>query len=267
MAMGLPGGLPRSGRPMGATLVLMGAIVLTVQNVLLLAGFFVWLGDSESGFRLGSASLFLDVPGAALMGLGILRMAAETESPGRKGRLAAVSGLLVLAWAALTVLWRWALPAVGGRDFTAVFDAILGSGGGIPPELVGQAFAIRMMLLLWIATAALLAAAALFLRLRGAKIVGDTLLEMRVDLKSWEGFTILNAVGTVLVAGELWSILDGGSGSSLLTVGILLKVAIVPFNGIFAYGFLAYRARRAARRTVVTKNPTPVAQGTTERGR
>jgi hypothetical protein len=253
VARGLPGISPRSWRPKGVTLVLTGAIVLVLQNALLLAGFFVWLGDQESGFRLGSAFLFLDVPGAALLGLGILRIAAETESLGRRARLGALSGLLVLAWAGLTVLWRWALPAVGGKDFTTVFDAILGSEGGIPPELAGQAFLVRVMLLLWIATATLFAAAVLILRLRSGKVVGDALLERRVDVQSWEGFAILNAVGTWLVAGELLSILDGGSGGGLLTAGIAIKVVVVPFEGIFAYGFLAYRARRATRADGVHK--------------
>jgi hypothetical protein len=137
------------------------------------------------------------------------------------------------------------LPAVGGQDFTAVFDDILDSDGGIPPSLVEQVFEVRVMLLLWFVTAVLLAAAALMLRLRSGRAIGDVLLDKKVDLKSWEGFALLNAVGTFLVAGELWSILDGGSGSGLLTAGIVLKIVVVPFNGIFAYGFLAYRARKA----------------------
>jgi hypothetical protein len=90
--------------------------------------------------------------------------------------------------------------------------------------------------------------------------VGDALLEMRVDLKSWEGFLVLNAIGTVLVAGELWTILDGGPGGGLLTAGIAIKIAVVPFNGAFAYGFLAYRARRAVRIAEITKNPTTTAE-------
>jgi hypothetical protein len=164
-----------------------------------------------------------------------------------------------MAWAGLTVVWRWVLPAVGGRDFTSVFDAILGSDGGIPPALVGQAFAVRMMLVLWVATAVLIVAAALILRLRGGRAVGDALLERQVDLKSWEGFATLNAIGTVLVAGELWAILGGGSGGGLLTAGIVIKIVVVPFNGAFAYGLLAYRARRAARIAKITKNPMPAA--------
>jgi len=259
VARALPGKSLRLWRPLGTTLALVGASVLVIQNLLLLSGFFVWLGDPDSGFLLASASLFLDVPGLALLGLGILRMAAESEALGRRAGLARISGLLVIAGVGITILWRWVLPAIGGRDFTSVFDAILGSDGGIPPALVGQVFEVRMMLVLWVATAVLIVAAALILRLRGG-VVGDALLEMRVDLKSWEGFLVLNAIGTVLVAGELWTILDGVPGGGLLTAGIAIKIAVVPFNGAFAYGFLAYRARRAVRIAEITKNPTTTAE-------
>jgi len=79
--------------------------VLVIQNALLLVGFFVWLGNQEGGFLLGSASLFLDVPGAALLGAGILLMAAEAEAKGQRTGLARVSGVLVAAWAGLAVIW------------------------------------------------------------------------------------------------------------------------------------------------------------------
>lgn len=228
-------------------MVLAGAIALAVQNGLLFVGFLVWLGDSESGFRIGSSSLFLDVPGMALLGVGVLWMAAEAESAGRKPGFAAVCGVLLLVWPAITVLWRWALPAVRGWDYVDVFNAILESDSGMPSSLEDSDLAVRMMLLLWIAASVSLVAAVLLLRFRGATVVGRALLEQRADIRSWEGFAILNALGTVLVAGEFLSVLDGGSAGGLLTAGLVIKVTVVPFNGIYAYALLAYRARTAAR--------------------
>jgi len=143
---------------------------------------------------------------------------------------------------------------VGGRSFIDVFDEILGSDGGVPQALAGDVLAVRMMLILWIASAPVLLAAVLVLRLRSGKAVGAILLETRPDLKSWDGLAVLNAMGTVLVAGELWSILDGGSGGGLLTAGIAIKVAVVPFNGIFAYGLLAYRSHKVTRAVRIAEN-------------
>jgi hypothetical protein len=103
------------------------------------------------------------------------------------------------------------------------------------------------MLLLWVAASVSLMASALMLRAQASSSAVGVLLEKRLDLRSWEGFATLNAFGTIIVVGGLWSILAGGSGGGMLTAGIALKVIVIPFNGMFAYGLLAYRAATAVR--------------------
>jgi len=222
------------------------------------AGFLVALSDPGAGFLLGSSSLYVDVPATLLLGLGLLRLARQAK--GGQADWASASSVLLLAWVVLTVLWRWLLPATLGAGYADLLDAILGSEGGTAPLPGGWTLALDGMLILWIVASFALAAAALLLRLDIP--VGSVLLEPRMDLRSWEGFALLNAAGTFLVALQLLVIVHGGTSGLLLTEGLVVKVAAVPLNGIFSYGLLARRswrvaakARRARAKGRVEANP------------
>ncbi len=220
-----------------------GAIVLAGQNALLFAGFLLWLEDPNAGFALGFASLFLDVPGVILLGLGIRSLTVGSPGPG--SRRAAWSARLCFLGAGLTIAWRWLLPAATGRTYVDVFDAILASGVGGPPELRAHRALVAGMFALWIAASAVLVAASYLLRLSGDAWPAEVLLGPRPDLRSWEGFLTLNAVGTGLVAWQMLAVLLGGEAGGFLTAGLAIKVVAAPLNGAFTYGLIAWRAHRA----------------------
>ena len=225
-------------------LVLAGTALLSLQNAILFSGFLVWLNDTPTGFAIGSASLWADVPAVVLLGLGILGMASRASAEGAAAGLARGSGLLFLGWALLTAAWRWALPASMGRSYADVFDGILGAGEGLPGWIAGNLGGVQALLVLWAAASLAFVGAVLLLRFEGGRSVGDRILDARVDLRTWEGFVVVSATGTVLIVAEMLGILGGGTAGGLLTAGLALKVAVAPLNGTFAYAFLARRAWR-----------------------
>ncbi len=171
--------------------------------------------------------------------------ASESDGPMQRGlRLLTLAGSLCIVSALLTLSWRWAIPSFIGRDFQDILFVILESEGGLPGELPSYETPIRAMFYLWMAASATLVAAAYLLRFSSKGLRGAVLVEEKVDLRSWEGFTTLNAVGTFLVAFEMLRIIDGRVGGPLLLAGIFMKVTFVPLNGAFAYFYLARRAAR-----------------------
>jgi len=228
--------------------LLSGAAALAVQNALLFAGFLVWFGDPDSGYWLGSSSLFIDILGTVMVGIGVLRLTGKASTR-HDSHHALLSGILLVSWPFLTASWRWLVPSMEGWSYSEVFDALLDSDGGAPASLAHGVPAVWAMLVLWVAASISLLVAVLLLRLRGIPQIGKSLFGARLDMRSWEGYAMLNAAGTVLAAGGFMSILSGGAGNGLLTAGIALKVTLVPFNGMFAYSLLIYRALRSHRQT------------------
>lgn len=222
-----------------AGLVLLGAAILAAQNGILLAALLVALAiDIPAGFQWATVALLLDTPGIALLGVGLSRMASRAGA----GPLA--SGLC-FAWVGLTIGWRWILPGIAGRGFDEILIDLWGSDGAEPADRIPATPLQIGMLALWMAASAILVAVPLWLRGKAGWPVGASLLEDRIDSRSWEGFVTLNATGTFLVAGSLLAILGGATIGWPLQAGVVIKVALAPSSGAFAYASLARRARKA----------------------
>ncbi len=234
--------IPERQRHSGARLVFAGAVLLVAQNSILLLALVLALAiDVSTGFTWARAALLLDLPGVALLGAGLVRLASRTG----EGGASATGGILCFGWLGLTLAWRWILPGLSGRGFEDILIAIWGSDGTALPELPSMGLAVHGMLVLWIVASAVLVAIPLSLRTERGWPLGAVLLEGRVEPRTWEGFVALNATGTFLVAGSLLAILGGASVGWPLQAGVLIKVAFAPSSGAFAYAQLGRRARRS----------------------
>ncbi len=240
-----------------SALILIATSALSIQNAILFLAFLIFLGGVPSlTFDIARVSFFMDYPATVLLGIGLVSLslslrrpqmnnASESDGPMQRGlRLLTLAGSFCIVSALLTLSWRWAIPSFIGRDFQDILFRILESEGGLPGELPSYETPIRAMFYLWMAASATLVAAAYLLRFSSKGLRGAVLVEEKVDLRSWEGFATLNAVGTFLVAFEMLRIIDGRVGGPLLLAGIFMKVTFVPLNGAFAYSYLARRAAR-----------------------
>ncbi len=238
-------------------LILAATTALATQNAILFLAFLTFLGGASSlTLNLANISFIIDFPAIALFGIGLFSFSIalrghwtsntnEIAETTRRGmNLLTLSGSLCMASALLTLFWRWVIPFLIRSDFQNILFLILDSEGGLPGELSSYEFPIRAMFYLWIAASATLTGSAYLLRFSSRRLKGEGLVEERLDLRSWEGFTTLNAIGTVLVAAEMLQIIGGNVGGPLLLAGIFLKVTVVPLNGTFAYSYIARRAAK-----------------------
>lgn len=200
------------------------------------------------GVHLGSSSLLIDLPGLLLIGTGILWTGWEARAHDKEGRHAGFCGILIVGSALASAAWRWGVPRLLDMSYIDVFNGILDVED---VDSMFSAFELRwvsFMLVIWATSSIMLMAGVLILRVGGPKSATSALLENRLALNSWEGFAVLNALGTVLLVSQLVIMVNGGDGTDLLTAGLVMKMVIIPFNGVVAYALLAYRARKLSAR-------------------
>ncbi|MEM2891468.1 MAG: hypothetical protein QXJ32_03030 [Thermoplasmata archaeon] len=208
----------------------------------------MWLSEPSMGVHVGSSSLLIDLPGMFLIGTGILATGWRSRENSDEKWYVHLCGSLILGSVLASATWRWGIPRLLDMSYVDVLNGILDS------EDINNMFSalelrwVSIMLVTWAASSIMLMAGVLLLRIRGLRWVTSALLESRPALNSWEGFVVLNALGTMLLVSQLMVMVNGGDGTGILTAALVMKTVIIPFNGIVAYAMLAYRARKLSAR-------------------
>jgi hypothetical protein len=221
-----------------------------MQNILLLSG----LGLAISGYVIGasifSLSLYLDLVGLTMVGIGLLSLTVRNPSlPGDADvsvsdmRFGSAAGILCLLWTGLTVAWR----VVGLQSLSSAATA----ASTVSPDSVEFASLMsslfvqaQVVMVIWIAASIALAIASILFSLFIVRLTdgGDRII-------AWPFFCLLSAVATVLLAGTLMGLAGGEVDFPFLAMAAFLKLATLPFIGIVAYSLLLSKLWHLARRT------------------
>ena len=211
----------------------LSSAVLVASNLLLIVAVLVQAIGELPG-RIGSvevvhAALVIDLVGVALLAWAL----AGIGGPGadRRARLARTAAVLLGLWIAITIAWRYAVPAGASTDIGSLMYATLASGD---PGCVGsRCTAILLVEGMWIVTSGLfLLAHVAVLGLR--KAVGEGEWARDLPALAWLLSAGLSFGGTLASIVGLTAQMQGGDGQLLLP-GIAIKLVIAPNLFVSAY--------------------------------
>src|SRR3990170_985168 len=209
------------------------SVVLIASNLLLIVAVLVQAIGELPG-RIGSvevvrAALVIDLVGVALLAWAL----AGIGGPGadRRARLARTAAVLLGLWIAISVAWRYAVPAGASTDIGSLMYATLASGD---PGCVGsRCTAILLVEGMWIVTSGLFVLAHVaVLGLR--KAVGEGEWARDLPALAWLLSAGLSFGGTLASIVGLTAQMQGGDGQLLLP-GIAIKLVIAPNLFVSAY--------------------------------
>lgn len=227
-----------------------GSILVLIQNLLLLSGLAILVTSrSLTGSYVFSFSLYLDLIGISLMGLGLLSLTfgeAVHESGASRpfwtpARLGVMSGALCFVWVVFTVAWRIVgLGAIG---------ASLDTASGLLPESEDSSSAasslfvqIRTVAAVWMLASLALAFSSMFF----AFFLKGRFGEGRSSV-AWPFFCILNAAATVFIGAVIIALAGGEMDFPLIAVAAFLKLGAVPAVGVAACGSLSWKLMSLSR--------------------
>src|SRR5438309_7368529 len=177
---------PRDVRSGPEGLLWIASALLLGTNLLLVLAVFVnligGLGPVNPSRILWTA-FGMDLVGVALLGWIFWDSAGRSEGPARVVRR--VAALLLFLWIGLTAVWRFALPAALGTDMQALFTDFLTGPSDFPTRFRQDVTAMYQIFGLWIAAAAVFAAAQVLLAIvRRTAAADDWARGLPVDRKS-----------------------------------------------------------------------------------
>src|SRR5438552_1752981 len=153
-------GRPRDARPRPEGFLWIASALLLGTHLLLVLAVFVnvigGLGPVNPS-RILWAALGMDLVGVALLGWIVWDSAGRVEGPVRLIRR--IAALLLFLWVGLTAFWRFALPAAVGTDIQELFVDFLTGPADFPARFREDLTAMYQIFGLWIAAAAVFAAA------------------------------------------------------------------------------------------------------------
>ncbi len=224
-----------------------------------------------------SAATILDVVGATVLGFGLVLFGIGVRSlrwkSRRSGESGAVSpfasyaataaGLLCIAWAALTTMWRSSFTGSATGDWSRALRGSLANPaeGSVTasPDLAPLAAALAANAGLWAIASAVFAAAAVFFWLSGRAV--ERSAGIRVSGRPLVTTAVMSLVGTILLAFygvaaaaaaartaqgqpsfEAWL----GAAFLPLAVGGGAKLVAAPIIGAACFGFTALAGARIA---------------------
>ena len=208
---------------------------LWLASALLLATNLIWLlavalnllgplGPLTAGL-LAWIALTLDLPGGVLLGAAYGRLTREAGD--RRSYLRAAISWGFVAWASLSVYWRFLIPLVTGTDVLDLFQGLLGAN---PAALVLARNAwpsMQEIFGVWIAAAALFFALHLLIAVDYRRS-SEREWSLGVPAYAWLLGTGFSFVSTILVAIAFLPVLAGGFLGATFTAGAIGKLLVTP---------------------------------------
>ena len=228
-------GRPRDARPRPEGFLWIASALLLGTNLLLVLAVFVnvigGLGPVNPS-RILWAALGMDLVGVALLGWIIWDSAGRVEGSARLIRR--IAALLLFLWVGLTAFWRFALPAAVGTDIQELFVAFLTGPADFPARFREDLTAMYQIFGLWIAAAAVFAAAHVLLAIVRRTAAADDWAR-GLPVYAWILAAGISLVATVFIVLSFLYVLAGRPLADDFNAWLVAKVIVAP--NVFLSGY------------------------------
>ena len=258
----------KAGGAIGAA----GSIAMFVQNLMIVIGLLllvvsigVVFSDPSGAFDqafvgviLIMYSFYVDYLGLAIIGVGLVVISVGLRKvvSGKTMALGLTAGIMCILWVVLTYLWRVYYPEAMAESLSVLLEDIMGLSGttaGTFDTIIDQ---VQGMMYTWIGASVLLIIASFVFAFFISGVGKDTNYPGKLRSYSWPIFTIVNGVGTLLVATFVLGALNLNFNPTGLLAGLFIKGLVVPIIALYVYISLLRKFLKLGK---VTEHPAPVA--------
>ena len=240
----------------GGSTAAVGSIIMFIQNLMIVLGLLIMiiavgnaLSDPGAAFDQAAAgaslvffSFLVDYVGLLLIGIGLIALSVGLRK-GLRGykissgtlSLGVIAGMLCITWVIITVVWRIVYPQMIADSF----DSMIENAFSLDPDAIDDFEAMygsmKGMMYAWIGASVVLVIASFMFTFFLMKVRKEVPYTKKIGSASWPIFTIINAVGTVLLATFILGALQLSLLLGNLLAGLVLKGLIVPFFALWVY--------------------------------
>ena len=258
----------KAGGAIGAA----GSIAMFVQNLMIVIGLLLLVVSFGAVFSDPSAafdqafvgvilimySFYVDYLGLAIIGVGLVVISVGLRKvvSGKTMALGLTAGIMCILWVVLTYLWRVYYPGAMAESLSVLLEDIMGLSGttaGTFDTIIDQ---VQGMMYTWIGASVLLIIASFVFAFFISGVGKDTNYPGKLRSYSWPIFTIVNGVGTILVATFVLGALNLSFNPVGLLAGLFIKGLVVPIIALYVYISLLRKFLKLGK---VTEHPAPVA--------